>query len=206
MSRSPAIRILAIVFPLLALARATSVHAQGTPLERAIEESTRHQLTAGLIAGAWIPTGAQAEVLGKKLLVGMQGEYTVVPAFALVATVVWSPNNDFRAPSAPAIDIFQFDAGIEGRAHDLYEVGNSTLTPFAGVGAGARSYVFRHQNTKSRIFRAGYAAAGLDVDFDRVAFRLELRDYVSRFRQLTGTGDNTTRNDVTIAAGLHVHF
>ena len=53
---------------------------------------------------------------------------------------------------------------------------------------------------------AGYAALGGDLYIGRFGIRAEARDYVSRFEPLTGGGDATTRNDVSIMTALAIRF
>jgi hypothetical protein len=77
-----------------------------------------------------------------------------------------------------------------------------TFTPFAGVGAGARSYNYRNLDVDATHNVAGYGTVGGELGMGRVGLRLEVRDYVTGFKPLVGGGTADTRNDVVILVGL----
>jgi hypothetical protein len=158
--------------------------------------------------GAFIPTGAQRDLLKDALLVGAQASYSFIPQLALTGTFGWSPSKDRITAGDQTLDVYQYDLGLEGRAPAWYTSGTGSwsFTPFAGIGAGARTYSYRDLNVGSKTNVAGYGALGGELGFGRAGVRLEGRDYVSRFEPLTGSGDTKTRNDVTLAAGLTLKF
>ena len=80
--------------------------------------------------------------------------------------------------------------------------GAITFSPFAGVGAGGRSYNHRSLDVDATHNVAAYGSAGAELGIRRVRQRLEVRDYVTGFRPLDGVGAARTGNDVVVMAGL----
>jgi hypothetical protein len=156
--------------------------------------------------GAYIPTGDQRDLLKDAVLVGGQASWRVIPAFAISGTFAWSPSKDRITPGNQTLDLFQYDLGAELRADSWYDGGFITLTPFVGLGAGGRTYSYRDLNVGNQTNFDGYGSLGGDIGFGPVALRIEARDYVSRFKPLTGGGDTGTRNDIGLAAGIAYRF
>jgi hypothetical protein len=156
--------------------------------------------------GAYIPTGDQRDFLKDAVLVGGQASWRVIPAFAISGTFAWSPSKDRVTPGNQTLDLFQYDLGAELRADSWYDGGFITLTPFVGLGAGGRTYSYRDLNVGNQTNFDGYGSLGGDIGFGPVALRIEARDYVSRFKPLTGGGDTSTRNDIGLAAGIAYRF
>ena len=75
--------------------------------------------------------------------------------------------------------------------------------PFAGGGAGARSYISRDNYTDATHQFAPYLSAGGELSFRagfrQVHVRLEMRDYMTG---LFGRSTGGTRNDVVAMIGL----
>jgi hypothetical protein len=153
-------------------------------------------------SGGLVPTGAQRNALKDAHLSAAQLSYAVRPAFAITATVAWARSRDLASANDPKVDVFTYDVGAEARAPQWFAGRAVTFTPFAGVGAGARSYSHRKLDVDATHTVAGYGAIGGDVGMGRVALRLEARDYVSGFRPLLGGGRARTRNDVAALVGL----
>ena len=156
--------------------------------------------------GAYIPTGDQRDLLEDAVLVGAQASWRLNSTFALTGTFGWAPSED-RLQNGETLDLYQYDVGAEVRASGWDLPGPGDFTPFAALGVGGRTYDYRDLDdidTKTNV--AGYGALGGDLAFGRLGLRIEARDYVSRFKPLTGGGDTKTRNDVTVAAGLTVRF
>jgi hypothetical protein len=101
--------------------------------------------------------------------------------------------------------VWQYDLGAELRAPSWLTSGAWDFTPFAGLGAGGRTYNYRDLDVNSKSNFAGFGAIGGELGFGRIGVRLEGRDYVSQFKPFDG-GDSKTRNDVTVAAGLTLRF
>jgi hypothetical protein len=77
-----------------------------------------------------------------------------------------------------------------------------TFSPFAGVGAGARSYNYRKLDVDATHNLAAYGAVGGELGMGRVGLRLEARNYATGFRPLVGVGKSDMRNDVVVMAAL----
>ena len=179
-------------------ATATGAGAQGTTPPRGFELRP--------YAGAYIPTGDQRDFLEDAVFAGAQASYRVLPQLAITGTFGWSPSTDRIAAGNEKLDIYQYDVGAEARAASWLRGGTWDFTPFVGLGVGGRTYNYRDLDADAKTNVAGYGALGGEFGFGRVGVRIEGRDYVSRFEPLTGGGDATTRNDVTLAAGLTVRF
>jgi hypothetical protein len=156
-------------------------------------------------AGAFIPTGQQRDFLKDAVIVGGQASYRIVPQLALTGTLGWSPSKDRITPGDQTLDVWQYDLGAELRAPSWLASGAWDFTPFAGLGAGGRTYNYRDLDVNSKTNFAGFGTLGGELGFGRIGFRVEGRDYVSQFKPFTG-GDSKTRNDVTVAAGLTLRF
>ena len=76
--------------------------------------------------------------------------------------------------------------------------------PFAGVGAGARSYNYRSLDVGATHNPAAYGSVGGVVGVGRVRLRVEARDYVTGFKPLNGEGNTAWRNDVALMFGFRL--
>jgi hypothetical protein len=155
-------------------------------------------------SGGLVPTGAQRAVLEDAQLTAAQLSWVVRPPFAITATFGWARSRDLASVGEPKLDVFTYDLGAEVRASEWYAGHAVTFTPFAGAGAGARSYNYRGLDVDATHNVAGYGTVGGELGMGRVGLRLEVRDYVAGFKPLVGagTGAGATRNDVVIMAGL----
>jgi hypothetical protein len=151
--------------------------------------------------GAYLPTGAQHSTLSSALLAGAQVGYRLPAPFQLVGSFGWTPSRD-RGFADARTNIYQFDAGLEvGGVHSGEQY--TAFAPFVGLGAGARTYSLSHPASTSETDPAGYASIGAATRAGPVGLRLELRDYLSRFRTIGGvTTGSSTRNDLMAALGL----
>jgi hypothetical protein len=153
-------------------------------------------------SGGLVPTGALRDALKDAHLSAAQLSYAIRPALAITATVGWARSRDLASVNHPKLDVFTYDLGAEARAAERFAGRAVTLTPFVGVGAGARSYNHRKLDVDATHNVAGYGAVGGELGMGRVGLRLEARDYVSGFRPLVGGGRARTRNDVVALVGL----
>lgn len=152
--------------------------------------------------GAVVPTGAQREALQRGTLNAVQLAYVARPAFAVTATLGWARTRDLASADTPKLDVFTYDVGAELRAPSAGRT--LRFVPFAGVGAGARSYDYRRLDVDATHNLAAYGAAGAELGVRRVRLRVEARDYVTGFRPLRGAGPTDARNDVVVMAGLRL--
>ena len=195
MFKSPA--VIAITASMLA-ASGTVLGAQTMP-----EHKPRLELIVN--SGTLVPSGSQRDAIKRAPLTVAQFSYVFHPALALTASVGWGRTRDIASVGDPKLDMFTYDVGGEVRA-DRWITGRTfSLSPFAGVGAGVRSYNYRSRNVDATHNLAGYASAGGEIGIGmRVKLRLEARDYVSGFKPLVGNGSTATRNDVSFMAGLRI--
>jgi hypothetical protein len=152
--------------------------------------------------GTIVPTGAQRDAIKRGNMTAAQLSYVVRPALAVTAMVGWARSRDIAAADDPKLDVFTYDVGAELRAPRWTAGRGVTFAPFAGVGAGARSYNYRSLDVDATHNAAAYGAAGGELGVPHLRLRLEARDYVSGFRPLAGGGPSATRNDVVVMAGL----
>ena len=152
--------------------------------------------------GTVVPTGAQRAALRRANLTAVQLSRVVHPALAVTATVGWARSRDVASAGSPKVDVFTYDVGAEARAPRVVVGRGVTLAPFAGVGAGARSYNYRSLDVDATHNVAAYGAVGGELGLRRVRLRLEARDYLTGFRPLRGGGTTAARNDVVVMAGL----
>jgi hypothetical protein len=154
--------------------------------------------------GAYIPTGKQSDVLKTSVLTGVQLGYQLPSPLRLVGSVAWTPSEakDF---SNTRTNILQYDAGAElgprSVEEDVWKFG-----PFVGLGVGGRTYRFKGMSASDQTNLAGYGSIGGEAVKDRFGARVELRDYVSRFQEIGGSGATSTRNDMMATGALTFHL
>jgi len=153
-------------------------------------------------SGAFVPTGNQRNFLKDAQLSAAQLSWVVRRSVAITGTFAWARSRDLTSTDAPKLDVFMSDLGVEARPAEWFLDRAVTFTPFAGVGAGARSYNYRKLDVDAAHNFAAYATVGGELGMGRVGLRLEARDYASGFKPLVGAGTSDTRNDVVITAGL----
>ena len=155
-------------------------------------------------SGSLMPTGDLRADLRSADLSAAQLSWRLRPDLAITGTFGWARSRDLGASGAPKLDVFPSDVGIE--ASPLrWQVGTrTTLTPFVGLGAGARSYNHRSLDVDATHNLAAYAAAGGEIGFRHFGIRLEARDYVTGFKPLAGGGTSALRNDVVVMVGLRI--
>jgi hypothetical protein len=157
-------------------------------------------------SGALIGTGAQRDQLKDAQASAVQVSWLVRPRLALTGTFIWARSRDLATASAPKLDVFTPDLGLEARTAQYLGNAPVSISGFAGLGAGARSYNYRKLNVAATHNVAGYAAVGAEARAGRVGLRVEARDYATGFKPLVGAGQAGTRNDVVIMAALTVEM
>ena len=191
------IRLSATLLGATALASATASGAAAQALPR---------LEARPFFGAYIPTGDQGDLLGDGVSVGVQGGYTLTRHLSLVGSLAWAGSSNRTMLLADKVDVYQYDLGAEYR-QPIALGGGMRLSPFVGLGAGGRTYQYRDRDTDAQSNVAGYGALGGQLNLGPVGLRLEARDYVSRFKGLTGElSEAKARNDVTVLSAISFSF
>jgi hypothetical protein len=169
--------------------------------------------------GAFVPTGDQRAVLGNAAVTGAQVGWQFHPNLAVAGSFGWAPTRnkqtvsvggrEYTGPREP-LDLFAYDVAVEGRGASFQGFAAWSTRPYAALGAGGRTYRFRHlDGADPQTNLVGHAAVGLDVNPDagRLGLRVEARNNVSAFRGLLGEFRAAQgRNDVQLSAGLTVRF
>jgi hypothetical protein len=178
-----------------------------TTNSRAAEAQTTPAHEAGwefiVPGGLVVPTGAQRGAIKRANLTAAQLSYVVRPALAITTTFGWARSRDIVSANEPKLDVFTYDLGAEVRAPRWKEGHALAFSPFAGVGAGARTYNYRSLHVDATHNLAAYGSVGGVLSRGRVSLRLEARDYVTGFKPLDGRGAADTRNDIVLLAGLN---
>lgn len=155
--------------------------------------------------GAFIPTGDHADVFDVALLGGAQVAVEAADMLHVVGTVAFSgPKFDKAVAANGHMHIFQVDVG--GELFQNVEFNDAWFfRPFVGLGAGVRRYDPTSVGD-SKNYPAGYGAIGAEFQLNRIAIRFEARDYLTRFKGLTGNDPASTRNEVALTAGMAFHL
>jgi hypothetical protein len=194
MSISPAVRTAIGGSTLLVMSAFTASAQQATTQAKTWE--------LRVTSGALIPTGSQRNSIKGAQLTAAQLSWAIRPSLAVTGTFGWARSRDLASADTPKLDVFTSDLGVEARPAQWFAGHAVTFSPFAGVGAGARSYNYRKLDVDATNNLAGYAGAGGELGVGRVGIRLEVRDYATGFRPLVGTGKSDRRNDVVIMGTL----
>jgi hypothetical protein len=168
------------------------------------QSSQSHGWERRVTSGAFVPTGDQRDALQHAQASAAQVAWRIRPSLAVTSTFTWARSRDVASIDTPKLDVFTSDVGIEQRGRQWFASHAVTFSPFAGIGAGARSYNYRRLDVDAVHNLAGYGAVGGELGFKRVGLRLEVRDYTSGFKPLVGAGRSDVRNDVVIMAGLRL--
>ena len=156
-------------------------------------------------SGTIVPTGTQRDAIKRGDVTAAQLAYVIRPSFAITASVGWARTRDVASVGDPKLDMFTYDIGGEVRANQLLAGKTLSFSPFAGVGAGGRSYNYRSLAVDATHNLAAYGSAGGEVGIGRrVKLRIEARDYLTGFKPLDGRVGNETRNDVSVMMGLRL--
>jgi hypothetical protein len=189
-------------FAVIAGALSASLVSAHALVAQSADTSARWSLL--IPGGTIVPTGAQRHTIKRGDVTAAQVAYRPRPTFAIISTFGWARSRDIATEGNPKLDVFTYDVGVEARAPRWLEGNGIALTPFAGAGAGGRSYNYRKLDVAATHNVAGYLSAGGELRVRRVGLRLEARDYVSQFKPLAGSGNARTGNDVVMMAGLRL--
>lgn len=154
--------------------------------------------------GAYIPTGDQHKELSTSVLTGAQLGYDLSIPIRVVGSVGWTPSHD-RNLSDTRSSIFQYDAGFEVSRRSMGDE-PWRMSPFVGLGLGARTYQLKRFTSSDQTDFAGYGSVGGELSRSRVGARVELRDYLSRFKGIEGQSLSPTRNDLTLMGAVTFHL
>lgn len=170
-----------------------------------IEARAQYKPEIRPFAGVLVPTGDQRDLLKDAFLAGGQLGVELADRFHVVGTFGFAgPDFDQSVASSGHVHIYQADIGGE-LFKDMPLDNGWSIRPFLGLGGGVRTYDPTDAGS-SKSYPAGYGALGSEFQVSRVAMRLEARDYLTRFKGLSGNGDVSTRNDVAISLGLAYHL
>jgi hypothetical protein len=182
------------------LLSATNASAQASDSLSTSKTKSRWGLLVN--SGTLVPTGAQRDAIKRGNLTAAQVTYVIRPTFAITSTAGWARSRDVAIADTPKLDVFTYDVGAEVRAPSSITGESVTFVPFAGAGAGGRSYNYRKLDVAATYNPAAYGSVGGELGIRRLRVRLEARDYVSGFKPLLGNGAARTGNDVVVMAGL----
>ena len=155
-------------------------------------------------SGGLLPTGDQRNVLKRANMTIAQLSYAVRPYFAVTTSMGWAPSRDIAMAEAPKLDVFTYDVGAELRADRWLSGKALTFTPFAGAGAGGRTYNYRSLDVNATYNLAAYGSVGGELGYRRIRLRVEARDYVTGFKPMLANGASGRRNDVSVMAGFRI--
>ena len=164
------------------------------------------RLESRSVIGAFIPTGDQRTELDGALMMGSSLAFRASPSISLVGRFTWSGSNAKQLSGQPQVKVYGYDLGAEYRVADVAAGRSWRVRPFVGGGVGGRTYNTDVSGMKNETDLVGYGALGIQADYKKIGFRVEGRDYLSRYDGLTGTGDRATRNDVGVSAGMAFRF
>ena len=157
------------------------------------------------IVGAYVPMGVQRHDFRTATLLGAQAAFEFSEYFHAVGTATWTHGHaKFLTADSDLTHVWQYDLGVEFGA--FQELGSGWLfRPFAGAGAGGRTYDYRETVMGTRTCTAGYAALGMEYQKGALGVRLEGRGYASCFESPV-TSRQQTRVDGSLVVGLAYHF
>ena len=153
--------------------------------------------------GAKIPTGTQRHVFGAAPVYGIQGAIEMTRSMHMLGSLGWSPVTSKLDVGDRGADMFEYDLGIEYNL--LFPLsGEWEVKPFAGVGAGARTYRYDAEGLESNTPLAAYGSMGTELQRGLAALRIDARGYLHGFTDpLTEEWD--ARNEVSISLGFAYH-
>jgi len=200
-SQAPAARLLNRVTISVASALALSL-AFNTVSSAQTKDTSATSFEVRFTSGAFVPTGSQRSFLKDAQVSAAQISWVIRPSLAITGTFGWARSRDLGSAAKSKLDAFTTDLGVETRPARLAVGQAVSFSPFAGVGAGVRTYNYRKLNVGATNNLAGYAAVGGELGIKRVGLRLEVRDYVAGFKPLAGAGKSAQRNDLVMMAGV----
>jgi hypothetical protein len=155
-------------------------------------------------AGARFPTGPQRDLFRTAPVYGVQAAIEMTPKLHLLGSFGWSPGHSKLDVGDRGVDVFQYDLGAEYNI--VVPVARSwDLKPFAGVGAGARTYRYDAEDLATNSPLTAYGSFGTELQRGFAAVRVESRGYLFGFTDpMTDVWD--ARNEVGLSLGFAYHF
>jgi hypothetical protein len=200
MSLSTRVSALRRVVPVAAIAAAALLPTLDAAAQAPATTSRRWELQ--LPTGAFIATGSQRDQLKDAQVTAAQLSWLIRPRVAMVGTFGWARSRDLSTAGTPKLDVFTSDVGVETRTAEQFSDRTVSISGFAGLGAGARSYNYRSLDVDATDNLAAYASAGGELGIGRVRMRVEARDYATGFKPLTTAGESEARNDLVVMVGF----
>lgn len=131
-----------------------------------------------LPSGMDVPVAGEERVHRRAFVSAAQVSFLTTPRVAVMSTFGWSRTRDIDVKDSPKMDVLTYDLGAEVRAK------RRRVTPFAGIGVGARSHHYRNNAADTTHHPGGYLSGGAELGVHKFRVRLEVRDYLqSRSRQ-----------------------
>lgn len=155
-------------------------------------------------SGTLLPTGTQRGDIRRAEITSVQLTYVAQPQLAITTALGWARSRDVAVESSPRLNIFSYDIGAEFRPFDWADDRKLAFRPFAGVGAGGRSYDYPGADIDARHHIAGYLSAGGEFGNRRFRLRFEVRNYLSGFTSVHEERSSVARNDVVAMLGLRI--
>jgi hypothetical protein len=158
------------------------------------------------LIGAYVPAGDQRDAFKDATMLGVQAAFEYNSLFHLVATTTWTHGHARVAGlSTDVTYIWQYDVG--GEFGVFQDIGESwSFRPFAGAGAGARTYDYRASLVDSEMCTAGYGSLGMELQRDLLGLRMEGRGYAHCFKAPVDGARRVTRYDGALMFGVSYHF
>ena len=196
----------------LLLAAASGASAQESPNAKATSEAAQAgeaehgiRLEVRPFAGRYIPIGSMRDEFKSANSFGVQTALELSQYFHVLASVGWTDGMSTNpAMTNGKTKVMQYDGGVEVNGVMPFGTGWS-FRPFAGGGAGARSYSYEEQGVGSRTGLSGYGTVGAELAKSAIAFRLEARGYVNSFKQPL-MDVSSIRSDAALAFGVAYHL
>lgn len=154
--------------------------------------------------GVYLPLGDQRDIFKSSVMTGAQLAVQACDVTHFVGTFAFA-GPSFRAKLAQPghAHVYQGDLGVEvGR--DMAMSNGWSFRPFLGAGAGVRAYDYTNAEPTKR-YATAFGAGGAEFRRDRIALRVEARDYLTRFKGIRSTENPSTRNELALSAGIVLH-
>jgi hypothetical protein len=187
---------------LIAATQLLAAQESTAPATSATTSAPERRWEIRFTSGGLFNAGTQRNYLKDAQTSAAQLSFLVRPTVAVTGTLSWARSRDLGTIDTPKLDIFTSDLGVELRPAAWFAGHAVTFSPFAGVGAGVRSYNYRTLDVNATYNVAGYGAIGGEIGVGRVGVRIEVRDYASGFKPLMGSGKSATRNDIMLTVAL----